>query len=127
VEIGGQRRLYTAPDCAVKVDVFVKDETVWLTQEALADLFEVKVPAITQHLKNTFDSGELTRVTTVSKTGTVRTEGVREVEFHNLDAIDSAAAERYSTLGHPHAGAPRSLIHASHRSMASAPQAATPG
>ena len=43
--------LYTAPDGAVKVDVFLKDETVWLTQKALAELFGVKVPAINKHLK----------------------------------------------------------------------------
>ncbi len=51
--------LYTAPSGAVKVDVFLKDETVWLTQKALAELFAVKVPAINKHLKNIFESGEL--------------------------------------------------------------------
>ena len=52
--------LYTAPDRAVKVDVFFKDETVWLTQKALAELFGVKRPAVTKHLGNIFSSGELT-------------------------------------------------------------------
>ena len=47
--------LYTAPDGAVKVEVFFKDETVWLTQKALAELFGVKVPAINKHLKNIFE------------------------------------------------------------------------
>ena len=83
--------LYTAPDGAVKVDVFLKNETVWLTQKALAELFGVKVPAINKHLKHIFDSGELTRAATVSKMETVRAEGEREVardvEFYNLDAI----------------------------------------
>ncbi len=83
--------LYTAPDGAVKVDVFFKDETVWLTQKALAELFAVKVPAINKHLKNIFDSGELIREATVSKMEIVRGEGSREVtrdvEFYNLDAI----------------------------------------
>ncbi len=51
--------LFTAPDGAVKVDVFFKDETVWLTQNALAELFGVQSPAITKHLLNTFSSGEL--------------------------------------------------------------------
>ena len=51
--------LYTAPDGAVKVDVFIKEETVWLTQKALAELFGVKRPAITKHLGNIFLSGEL--------------------------------------------------------------------
>ena len=83
--------LYTAPDGAVKVEVFLKDETVWLTQKALAELFGVKVPAVNKHLKNILDSGELTREATVSKMEMVRSEGsrevAREVEFYNLDAI----------------------------------------
>jgi hypothetical protein len=58
--------LYTAPDGAVKVDVFVKDETVWLTQKALAELFGVKVPAVNKHLKNIFDAGELVEAAAIS-------------------------------------------------------------
>jgi len=46
----GQFMLYTAPDGAVRVDVFFKEETVWLTQKAMAELFGVKVPAIAKHL-----------------------------------------------------------------------------
>jgi len=83
--------LYTAPDGAVKIEVFLKDETVWLTQKALAKLFGVKVPGINKHLKNIFDSGELSRTATVSKMEIVRAEGerevAREVEFYSLDAI----------------------------------------
>ena len=83
--------LYTAPDGVVKVDVFLKDETVWLTQKALAELFGVQVPGINKHLKNIFNSGELNRKATVSKMEIVRAEGGREVardvEFYNLDAI----------------------------------------
>ena len=83
--------LYTAPDGAVKIEVVLKDETVWLTQKALAELFGVKVPGINKHLKNIFDSGELSRAATVSKMEIVRAEGerevAREVEFYNLDAI----------------------------------------
>lgn len=67
--------LYTAPDGAVKVDVFFKEETVWLTQKALAELFAVKVPAINKHLKNIFESGELNREATISKMEIVRPEG----------------------------------------------------
>ncbi len=83
--------LYTAPDGAVKVEVCFRDESVWLTQKALAELFGVKVPAINKHLKNIFVSGELVREATVSKMEIVRPEGAREVarevEFYNLDAI----------------------------------------
>ena len=83
--------LYAAPDGAVKVDVFLKGESVWLTQKAMAELFGVKIPAINKHLKNIFESDELSEAATVSKMEMVRLEGarhvVREVEFYNLDAI----------------------------------------
>ena len=87
----GKFLLYTAKEGAVKVEVFFRGETVWLTQKALAELFEVKVPAINKHLKNIYESGELSREATVSKMEIVRPEGAREVardvEFYNLDAI----------------------------------------
>lgn len=87
----GKFLLYTADDGAVKVEVLFEDETVWLTQKAIAQLFGVKVPAVNKHLKNIFDSGELTREATISKMEIVRTEGTREVgrevDFYNLDAI----------------------------------------
>ena len=83
--------LYAAPDGAVKVRVLFKEETAWLTQKALAQLFGVKVPAINKHLNNIFESGELIRSATVSKMEIVQSEGgrevAREVEFYNLDAI----------------------------------------
>lgn len=83
--------LYTRPDGEVKLNVFLKDEDVWLSQKALAELFMVNVPAINKHLKNIFESGELTREATVSKMEIVHTEGgrevAREVDFYNLDAI----------------------------------------
>ncbi|MFI5361653.1 MAG: virulence RhuM family protein [Elusimicrobiota bacterium] len=80
--------LYTAPNGAVKVDVFFKDETVWLTQKALADLFGVKVPAINKHLKNIFDSGELIESSVVSILETTAADGKNyKTRYHNLDAI----------------------------------------
>ena len=51
--------LYTTPNGNVKVEIFIKDETVWLTQQKIADLFGVLRPAITKHLKNIFETGEL--------------------------------------------------------------------
>jgi hypothetical protein len=90
-EPAGEFLLYTAPDGTVKVEVFCRDETVWLSQKALAALFGVQVPAIAKHLKNIFDSGELHREATVSKMEIVQMEShrrvIREVEFFNLDAI----------------------------------------
>jgi hypothetical protein len=83
--------LYTASDGAVKVGVLFRDETAWLTQRALADLFGVKVPAITKHLKNIFESGELDPTATVSRMEMVQPEGgrsvARQVTLYNLDAI----------------------------------------
>lgn len=50
---------YTTPNGKVKVEIFLKDENIWLTQERIAELFGVQRPAITKHLKNIFESGEL--------------------------------------------------------------------
>ena len=80
--------LYTAPDGAVKVDVFFRDETVWLTQKALAELFGVKVPAINKHLKNIFASRELVEDSVVSILETTATDGkAYQTRYYNLDAI----------------------------------------
>ncbi len=80
--------LYTAPDGAVKVDVFLNEETVWLTQKALAELFGVQVPAINKHLKNIFESGELVEVSVVSILETAAADGKNyQTRYYNLDAI----------------------------------------
>ena len=80
--------LYTAPDGAVKVDVYFKDETVWLTQKALAELFGVKVPAINKHLKNIFGSGELVENAVISILETTAADGKNyQTRYYNLDAI----------------------------------------
>ena len=87
----GNFLLYTAGSSAVTIEVYFKDETVWLTQKALAKLFGVGVPAVNKHLKNIYAAGELTPGATVSKMEIVRPEGAREVrrevEYYNLDAI----------------------------------------
>ena len=87
----GNFLLYTAGSSAVTIEVYFKDETVWLTQKALAKLFGVGVPAVNKHLKNIYAAGELTPGATVSKMEIVRPEGTREVrrevEYYNLDAI----------------------------------------
>ncbi|MDR0619669.1 MAG: virulence RhuM family protein [Bacteroidales bacterium] len=85
--------IYSTPQDNIKVDAVVKDETIWLTQKAMAALFGVQTPAINKHLSNIFDTGELQRETTVSILEIVQTEGNREItrkiEFYNLDAIIS--------------------------------------
>ncbi len=80
--------LYTAPGGGVKVDVNFRDETVWLTQKALAELFGVKVPAINKHLKNIFESGELAEASVVSILETTAADGKNyRTNYYNLDAI----------------------------------------
>ena len=80
--------LYTAPNGAVKVDVVLKDETVWLTQKALAELFAVQVPGINKHLKNIFDSGELVEDSVISILETTATDGKNyQSRYYKLDAI----------------------------------------
>lgn len=59
--------LYNMPDSDGKIQVVVKDETLWCTQKAMAQLFGVGVPAISKHLKNIFDEGELDKNMVVSK------------------------------------------------------------
>ena len=80
--------LYAAPDGLVKVGVLVHDETVWLTQKALSELFAVKVPAIHKHLKKIFDSGELEQTAVISVLETTAADGkTYKTRWYNLDAI----------------------------------------
>ena len=75
------------------VEVFYKDKTVWCTQKAMGMLFDVNKPAISKHLKNIYQQGELIEERTVSKMEIVRMEGNRQVKretvFYNLDAVIS--------------------------------------
>lgn len=85
--------MYQVNDAKTSVSALIKDDTVWLTQKAMAELFDVEVPAISKHLANIFADGELQAEATVSKMEIVRTEGSRNVkrmvDFYNLDAIIS--------------------------------------
>lgn len=83
--------LYQSEDGGIHVNVRLEDETAWLTQAAMAELFDVAVQNITLHLRNIYDEGELQERTTCKDSLQVQTEGVREVsrtrKFYNLDAI----------------------------------------
>ncbi len=83
--------LYTASSGDVKLEVFLQDETLWLTQKMMAELFDVEVHTINYHLKEIFKSGELREDATIRKIRIVQNEGAREVsrevDFYNLDAI----------------------------------------
>ena len=79
------------PDETIRLEVRLENETVWLTQMKIADLFGVQKAAISKHLKNIYTPGELAKETTVSKMETVHFEGNRKVtriqEYYNLDVI----------------------------------------
>lgn len=84
--------LYSMPDEQGKVQVVIKDETLWCTQKAMAQLFGVGVPAISKHLSKIYEEGELNKDTTVSKMEIVVNRGFRGgvtelIDFYNLDAI----------------------------------------
>lgn len=85
--------IYNTPQEDIKVNVVLQDETLWVTQKAMASLFDVQTPAINKHLKNIFEEGELPKEATISNMEIVQNEGGREVkrqvEFYNLDAVIS--------------------------------------
>ncbi len=81
---------YTAPDGAVKIDVFFQDETAWLTQKRMAELFDVEVNTINYHLKEIFKSRELQEDSVIRKIRITAADGKSyETQFYNLDAIIS--------------------------------------
>ena len=85
--------LYTTPDGESKIEVTLQDETVWLTLDQMAELFQRNKSTISRHIKNIFETGELNADSTVAFFATVQTEGKRKVErniaFYNLDMIIS--------------------------------------
>lgn len=89
----GEIVVYQTDDGRIKLEVRLQDETVWLTQQLIAELFQTTVPNISMHIRNIFEEGELTPEATIKKFLTVRCEGSREVQrkldFYNLDMIIS--------------------------------------
>ncbi|RJG27380.1 virulence RhuM family protein [Massilia cavernae] len=85
--------IFTGQAGEQSIEARYEDETVWLTQKLMAELFAVDVRTVSEHLKNIYESGELARAATLRKFRTVQTEGSREVarnvDFYNLDAIIS--------------------------------------
>ena len=86
--------LYQLPDEDGKVQVVIKDETIWATQKAMAQLFDVGVPAISKHLKNIFEENELDANVVVSKMEITTQHGAmdgkqqrKETAFYSLDAV----------------------------------------
>jgi len=82
--------LYTTPNGKVKLEIFLQNETIWLSQQKIAELFGVQRPAITKHLKNIFESGELMETAVCSILEHTASDGkLYETQFYNLDAIIS--------------------------------------
>ena len=83
--------LYTTEDGRSQIKLHAKDQTVWLTQRDMAQLFDVSTDNVGLHLKNIFEDGELSREATTEESSVVQTEGGREVQrpvtLYNLDAI----------------------------------------
>ena len=93
-----QYLLYSMPDADGKVQVVIKDETLWCTQKAMAQLFGVGVPAISKHLKNIFEEGELVVDSVISKMETTAADGKNyTTTYYSLDAI-IAVGYRVSSL-----------------------------
>src|SRR3989338_2004213 len=93
--------LYTTPEGDIKIEVFFQNETVWLTQKRMADLFNVSIATINEHLANIYKTAELSENSTIRNFRIVQKEGGREVEreinFYNLDAIISVGYRVNST------------------------------
>ena len=92
----GEIVIYVSDDGSSHLEVKLENETLWLTQKAMAELFEVGVPAISKHLKNIFEEGELDEKVVISKMETTTQHGAidgktqtKETTFYNLDAIIS--------------------------------------
>jgi hypothetical protein len=85
--------LYTALNGNIKIETFIQGETIWLTQQKIADLFDVDRTVVTKHLKNIYQEEELKKEATSAKFAQVQMEGEREVkrniEYYNLDVIIS--------------------------------------
>ena len=95
--------IYTSDDGQVKIEVKLEDENVWLTQNAMAELFDTTRNNITMHIKNIFEEGELQENRTSKDSLLVRNEGGRRVErnikYYNLDVIISVGYRVKSIRG----------------------------
>ena len=93
MEYNSEIILYRTQDGQIKIDVLLEDETVWLTQNQLSELFQTDRTSIVKHIKNIYESGELSETATCAKIAQVQQEGKRKVTrniiYYNLDLIIS--------------------------------------
>lgn len=102
-EVNGDEIILYQPDETLALDVRVEDESVWLSQAQMVELFNSSKANISEHLTHIYESGELQRLSTVRKFRTVRMEGERSVarliEFYNLDVVISVGYRVNTTRG----------------------------
>ena len=95
--------LFESSDGEVSLETHVKNETIWLTLDQMATLFKRDKSTVSRHIKNTFEEGELNRISTVAKFATVQPEGdrdiLRNIEYYNLDVIISVGYRVKSQRG----------------------------
>ena len=93
--------LYSSGDEQVFVEVYFKDENIWLTQKLMSQLFDVGIPAVNKHLRNIFESGELKEKSVISILEITANDGkIYKTKFYNLDAIISVGY-RVNSLKRP--------------------------
>ena len=98
---------YKTENGEVRVEILLFQENLWLTQAKMAELFEVQKAAISKHLKNIFESGELNEDSVVSKMETTAADGKRyQTNYYNLDAIIAVGCELQKGDHVPHLGEP---------------------
>ncbi len=99
----GKILIYQNQEGSIKIDVRLQEETVWLSQAQICDLFQKSKSTISEHISNVFAEGELQTISTVRKFRTVQNEGQRqverEIEFYNLDVIISVGYRVKSQQG----------------------------
>ena len=96
----GEIVIYQGKDGLTKIDVKMENETVWLTLDQMADLFDRNKSTISRHLKNIFEEGELTREAVVAKFATTASDGkIYQVDYYNLDVIISVGYRVKSIVG----------------------------
>jgi hypothetical protein len=96
--------IYTSPDGKTRIDVRVEEDTVWLSQVQMAELFQTTKQNVSLHIKNVFEEGELAAAATVKESLTVQPEGgrnvSRKIDLYNLDVIISVGY-RVNLIGEP--------------------------
>ena len=99
----GQFLLYQTPDCDSQIEVKLQNDTVWLSLDRMAELFQRNKSTISRHIKNVLEDGELQEEATIANFATVQNEGTRKVErviaYYNLDMIISVGYRVHSYRG----------------------------